>query len=336
MIASTEALERKVVVTGGTGATGLPAVIEFAQHKLVPLVLIREVEKIIEDPDTGEKVKVNSDDRITNFQDTVESKTGIRPLVARGDLGKIDTSEKARALVDRFNLVPGEPVHHVPIAAEGINKYKLSLARDLKDIRNASAAHPLTQEMLIEVTEKLWRNYTADEKVRPAMQSNCIAHTLILDELIARGHIDHLSVVGMLASPFSADVSPRTAKYIYPGPAFYWPIAYSKMRQTEEVRKRAVKYGFKVIDLVAPEISDTAVGGFLEEFVGWVNAVSPNLPAISMPSSTTNIVARVFVEQFIETTQMTEIFTRKYLDSSGEVFDFRPKTWPEQALRGYF
>lgn len=322
-----------VIITGGTGATGLLTVIEFARHKLVPLVLIREVEKVIENPDTGKKVRVSPDERIINFQDTVESQTGMRPLVARGDLGEINTSEKAKALVDGFQLIPGAPVHYVPIAAEGINKYKLSLAKDLRDVRNAFEAHSLTQKMLKETTERLWRNYTADEKVNPAMQSNCIAHTLILDEFIARGHIGCSSVVGMIASPFSADVSPRTAKYIYPGPAFYWPIAYSKMRQTEEVRKRAVEYGFKAIDLVVPEISDTAVGGFLEEFVDWVNAVFPNLPAISMPSSTTDIVARVFVEQFIETIQMTETFTRKFLDSSGEVFDFRPKTWPEQALR---
>lgn len=332
MAAIAEACERKVIVTGGTGAIGLPTVIEFAQHKLVLLVLIREVEKVIKNPDTGKNIRVSSDDRIINFQNTVETQTGIRPFVARGDLGGIDTSKKASTLVDRFNLIPGELVHYAPIAAEGINKYKLALTRDLRVIDNG----PVTEEMLRKVTDILWSHYTTPERVGSAMQSNCIAHTLILDELIARGHIDHFSVVGMIASPFSADVSPKTARYIHPGPGFYWPIAYSKMRQTEEVRERAVEYGFKAIDLVVPEISDTAVGGFLEEFVSRVNAVFPNLPPISLPSSRTDIVAKVFVEQFIKTTQMTEIFTRQFLDGSGEVFDFRPITWPEQALRGYF
>lgn len=332
MAAIAEARERKVITTGGTGAIGLPTVIEFAQHKLVPLVLIRPVSKVIKNPDTGKIITISAKARIALFQDTVKSETGVKPLVAEGDLAEIDTPEKAKYVVDGFNLQPKERVHYAPIAAEGINRYKLALARDLKVIGNGS----VTEEMLRKVTDILWLHYTTPERVGSAMQSNCIAHTLILDELIARDHIDHLSVVGMIASPFSADVSPKTARYIHPGPGFYWPIAYSKMRQTEEVRERAVEYGFKAIDLVVPEISDTAVGGFLEGFVGWVNAVFPNLPSISMPSSRTDIVAKVFVEQFIKTTQMTEIFTRQFLDSSGEVFDFRPKTWPEQALRGYF
>lgn len=335
MAVNTEVLKRKVVVTGGTGATGLPIVIEFAKRNLVSLVLIREVKKVIENPDTGKKVRISSDKRIRDFQDKVESQTGIRPLVARGDLSEIDTPEKAEFIVNGFNLAPREPVHYAPIAAEGINAYILSLAKDLRDVRNGFANGVLTEVMLKDATERMWQNYTTPEKMRLAMQSNCIAHTLILDELIARGHIDQLSVVGMIASTFSADVNPRTLKYIYPGPGFYWPVAYSKMMQVEEVRKRAPDYGFKAIDVVAPEIADTDVGGFLEEFANWINAAFPGSPAITIPKTRTGVVAKVFVEQFIETGQRGERFTRQFIDSSGEVSDFRPANWPKQILRGY-
>lgn len=331
-----EALERKVIITGGTGATGLPTVIEFARYGLTPLVVIRPIDKTVEDPNNnGKKIKITSEERVTRFQSIVEDQTGIKPLVAKGDLAEIDTPEKAGLVVDGFGLAPHEPVHYAPIAAEGINAYKLSLAKDLRELRMGFASGRVTVDMLQRATDKVKQNYTTPERMRLAMQSNRIAHTLILDQLIERGHLGEDSVVGMMASSFSADVDVARAKYIYDGPGFYWPIAFSKAMQAEDVRRRVGKHKFKGMEFVAPEISDTPVGEFLEEFGTWITAAFPDQPPVIIPSAMTDTVAKLFVAQFVETIRHEERFTRQFMADNETVTDFRPKNWPERVLRGY-
>lgn len=315
---------RKMFITGGAGETGRLFTSKIVQRGYVPIVTVSE----------KPKNQLSPEERIAQFKDSIEEATGIRPKAVIVDLSKITTAEQAGEFVDSLEFEEKELIHYVALAAGGLPA--TTIGKEYLRTKGAYEKGILTEADLKRSTDTIRGKIDTDSSIKnSALELNFLSPKLILEELIRRGHIDNLSLVATLSSIFSDDFRPNRSQ-LFQGPTFYLPVAYTKKLLAETWREQAYTQGFKYVDFVAPEIIDTSVGRYFEDLVGFINFVHPDQALARMPFVTRKVVVEMLDDQLEEASLRNQRFARVYLNSDGEVYDFRPVDWPTQPLRGYF
>ncbi|MDP3973998.1 MAG: hypothetical protein Q8P92_04150 [Candidatus Daviesbacteria bacterium] len=315
---------RKILITGGAGETGRVFTQKIAQRSYFPIVTVSEK------PNN----KLSAEKRAIEFQKSIRKATSVCPKVVRVDLSKITVEEQAAEFVDSLELEPEEPIHYAALAAGGLPF--TTIGKEYVRTRGAYDSKNLTEADLRRSTDVIRSKIEQDEGIRnSALELNFTSPKLIKEELIRRGHIGSLSVVITLSSIFSDDFR-LDRPQLFQGPAFYFYMANTKKSIAETLREQVYVQEFKYLDFVAPEIRDTSVGKYFEDFAKFINFVHPDQPPAGMPSVTKEVVAEMLVSQLEEVSLRNQRFARVYLNSDGSVSNVRPVGWPTQPLRGYF
>lgn len=315
---------RKMLITGGAGETGGLFTPKVAQTGQFPVVTISKK------PRSG----LSAEDWAVRFQNNVEQTTGIRPKVVIVDLSKITTQERAAGFVDLLELKEREPIDYAALAAGGLPA--ITIGKEYLKVKDIYEKGVLTKADLKRSTETIRDKVNTDSSIMDnAFELNVISPKLILEELIRRGHIDSLSVVAFLSSSLSDDFRPGSP-HSFLGPAFYLPTAYTKNLIVGYAQVQSFIRGFKCLDLVAPEIIDTSVGRYFEDFATYISSTQKDKEKVRMSFVTKEVAAQTLVEQMTAMRSGSQRFARLYLNEDEGVYDFRPKTWAVQPLRGYF
>lgn len=348
----------KVLATGGMGETG---------HDLTPR-LYEDYTDVIATTRPRDLRRPESDQkRVSVFQDEIALKTGKRPRVLVTNLEDIINRESASAFVDSLELKDGEEIDFVALAAGGLPTSTVGkeFVRSKEPLEKGS----LTQKDIDLSTAEIRRKVEGDpEIIRKAMRINTYSPTLILMELVSRRHITENSLVVALSSSLSDDFELNKPDLIFPendvnapdisviglpdidefttgifpkfyGPKFYGPTARSKRGFAVNAKALSEMYGFKFLDVVAPEIRDTKVGEYFEGFAERVNFVrrdNPDWTPARMPFVTREMTSRVVIEQMRRLKLSDENYLKVYVTESGEASDERPEDWTKEPLRGCY
>lgn len=320
---TTAEVPRKMLITGGAGETGSVFTLEAIRRGYIPIVTISE----------KPRNKMSARERATHFQDEMEMQTGVRSKVVAVDLSKITTQQKAADFVDCLELGIKEPIHFAALAAGGLPV--LTIGKEYLRLRSHFEKETLTQLDLTRSTATIRNKIDTDPSImEAAMALNFLSPRAILEELIKRGHIGKTSVVVLLSSSLSDDFNPDK-QHSFLGPAFYLPVAYTKKLVAGLFEGQSQATGFKCLDFVVPEIIDTSVGEYFEQFGKFISSTQKDQPPIRMAFVTRQMTARVLADQITVMESGSKQFARVYLGEDGTVFDSRPNNWEYQPLRGY-
>lgn len=138
----------------------------------------------------------------------------------------------------------------------------------------------------------------------------------IVDLLVRDGHLTEVST---LSSGGSNVCNPDT----YPGPWFYYPIAYPKQRLVLSLQEKAQETGFNYINFVAPPVKGTKI-------VAWFNKLIAKVypdTVFYMPTITkADLVETLFNQLVCRGSERQQIET-VYIRGLNEVSPTRPPEW---------
>lgn len=322
MITTVE-VPRKMLITGGAGETGSLFTPEAIRRGYIPIVTISE----------KPRNKMSAGDRATHFQDEMEMQTGVRPKVVAVDLSQITTQQKAADFVDSLELGIEEPIHFAAFAAGGLPVF--TIGKEYLRLKGLFEKEKIMQLDLTKSTNVIKNKIETDSSImEAAMALNFLSPRAILEELIKRGHVGKTSVVALLSSSLSDDFNPGK-HHSFLGPAFYLPVAYTKKLVAGYFEGQSKVAGFKYLDFIAPEIIDSSVGKYFEDFGTYISSTQKDKPPIRMAFVTREMTAQMLANQINVMESGSERFSRVYLGEDGKVYNSRPNTWEHQPLRGY-
>jgi len=234
-----------------------------------------------------------STQKIEGLAAEIEAYGGVAPIPFIADLTDADHVKEA---LEGLPLRQGDPVHFFPLAAGGLDKVMPRLMSFFIQVRKAARKEALTKDMLEAATNQIKAITYAQEAMDDATKINVTAPLALYEALRSGGHIGPKSVVATLSSTGSHQAGPGFPGG-YRGPNLYYPVADSKAEGVEALAQRAAHDGARFIDFVAPEISDTNVGGIINGLFESISNVAditiPPIPTVTIDQVVSGMVAEL-------------------------------------------
>jgi hypothetical protein len=250
-----------------------------------------------------------------------------KPLIA--DITK--PAEFTEAL-NNTGLQQGEPVHYFPVAAGGMENVNMLVARQVVGLKRAikrGASPDELAEIAAVATQTIKEKVETEEVLAPARDINVKQPVEIYWQLQEKGHFDKNSWVLNTSSSISNEFDPEHPER-FRGPMFYLPVAL-KEASVRILRQNAHGIGHNHLDAVAPELPDTAVGGFIDGLVDVMQAIQPD-KKIEVPKTPTTLVADEIYKEIVYNPRQSPTKQRTLFIDEGYVGYKRPQRWDEPFL----
>lgn len=277
---------------------------------------------------------------------------GVEPIPFTADT--TDPKQVKRAY-ESLNLEPGEPLHFFQFSAGGFDKLLFSLGRFIATLQRAHRKDEVTVELLEKLTNEIYdfvRNGKAkgENVIDCATDVNITGPVMILDMLIANGHIREGSRIATLSSNISNETDPNKLKsgLNNRGPQLYLPIGWTKEKAVQICRERADEVGAIHIDGVAPAIEKTETAevftgseslrnrkptpiyGLVEIVERALAKLSPEERAqrgIELPLFFPVVTQEEVAEAMFKVLMRANFSQTVYIERGGKISNTRPEKW---------